>query len=330
MKRWFKKQTWRGVLIAERHLRRTAAWQDLLTMQGRQAAWEVGKLERLGQLSDAEFKVFSQGGEDGILEWLVSHLPAIPQSFVEFGVEDYLESNTRFLLCQRNWRGLVMDASPAHIESLRSHEAYWKHDLKVVAAFIDTESVNPLISGHGFRGELGVLSIDVDGNDYWIWNAIDVVNPWIVVVEYNAVLGDLHPFTIPYDAAFSRARAHYSWLYFGASIRALECLGKTRGYTLLGSNLGGWNAFFLRNDVGRRIQEAIADKSPRPSLFRDSRGRDGRMSYAGGIDRLALIAEMPVLDLTSGRLLRLEDAGEVYSDRWKAIMGESGCVTARN
>jgi hypothetical protein len=291
-------------------------------LAGTHAAIDVRRLERLCDLSEAGFRVFSQWDDDGIIEWLVTRLPGIPESFVEFGVEDYLESNTRFLLRHRNWRGLVMDGSTDNIKKVRGHRMYYQHDLHAVAAFIDRDNINRLLEQHGFAGEIGILSIDVDGNDYWIWQAIDEVSPWILIVEYNAVFGNTLPISIPYDASFDRRRAHSSMLYYGASVKALEYLGTNRGYALIGSNHAGNNAFFIRDDLLPRFEGAIADRRPRPSLVREARGPNGARALVSGTSRLQLIAEMAVTDVESGKSLRLGEAGELYSGEWLAAMGE--------
>ena len=125
-------------------------------------------------------KVFSQFGDDGIIQYLIQHLQVQPQSFVEFGVENYSEANTRFLLLNDNWRGLVLDGSEDSLEALRSEDIYWRHDLTAVAAFIDRDNINGLLARNGFSGRLGLLSIDIDGNDYWVWERIDCVTPSLV------------------------------------------------------------------------------------------------------------------------------------------------------
>ncbi|QCG89064.1 hypothetical protein [Azospirillum sp. TSH100] len=274
-------------------------------------------------LSDVEFTVFSQTGEDGIIEWLIQNLPIRSESFIEFGVQDYTESNTRYLMRNRNWRGFVLDANVTHIETIRNDDIYWRHDLVAMSAFITKENVNELLSrnggGGGGGGEVGLLSIDIDGNDYWVFDAIDVVRPDIVICEYNAVLGDLHALTIPYDCAFQRSIAHPSWLYFGASIRALEQAAARKGYVLVGSNGAGHNAFFVRAELASHL--SIADRSARPSLFRESRAEDGSLSHVGGVERAALIADMPVLDLETGRTAPLAGHGQLYSRDWQTRMG---------
>ncbi len=187
-------------------------------------------MESIRSLQEIEFRVFSQFGEDGIIDWLIekSNVPPPLQSFVEFGVEEYGEANTRFLLENRNWRGLVMDGNPTLVQRLREDSISWKHDLTAKSAFITRENINDLVAQAGFSGEIGLLCIDIDGNDYWVWESLTAVNPVICVCEYNAVFGNLHAISIPYDGDFMRSRAHFSHLYFGASIPAFCYLRRRR------------------------------------------------------------------------------------------------------
>ena len=128
----------------------------------------------------------------------------------------FSESNTRFLLRKDNWRGLVIDGSPTNVSSIRRLPEFWQHELTAVASFITRDNINDLFRDAGYTGEIGLLSIDIDGNDYWVWEAIEVVSPVIVVVEYNSVFGPDATVTVPYDPAFTRRAAHHSNLYFGA------------------------------------------------------------------------------------------------------------------
>src|ERR1017187_7419263 len=196
----------------------------------------LGRIE-LRQLRDhpaadiqgAEFRTFSQWGEDGILQFLLRRTGISRRIFVEFGVENYTESNTRFLLVNDNWAGLVIDGSSKHIDFIKSDDIYWRHNLKAEAAFITRETINDLICRNGISGEIGLLSIDIDGNDYWVWEAIDVIVPSVVVVEYNSRFGPERAVTVPYDAGFVRTIAHHSNIYYGASLAALCLLGKRKG-----------------------------------------------------------------------------------------------------
>jgi len=131
-------------------------------------------------LRDAEFRVYSQFGEDGIIQFLTHRIPIKREIFVEFGVWDYSESNTRFLLEQDNWRGLIIDAGAEHQTFLERSGLGWRHTIDAVSAFVDRDNINALISGAGIEGDIGLLSIDIDGNDYWVLEAIDVVSPRIL------------------------------------------------------------------------------------------------------------------------------------------------------
>jgi len=168
----------------------------------------IRKLGAIKSLRDVEFRAFSQWGEDGIIQYLISQVPIENTSFVEFGVENYLEANTRFLLINDNWKGLVLDGSQRHIDFIRNDKIYWRHDLTAECRFITRENINDTLDGCGFRGDIGLLSIDIDGNDYWVWESIDIIKPRIVVCEYNSVFGGQQAVTVPYDAIFVRTDAH--------------------------------------------------------------------------------------------------------------------------
>jgi hypothetical protein len=301
---------------------RSLASDSNLTI-GQMAAWRVRSMETIASLQDVEFSVSSQWGQDGIIDWLIERasIPAALHSFVEFGVESYRVSNTRFLLQTRNWRGLIMDAGSAALPSVKADELYWKHDLTVKQAFITRENINDLMTSADFSGEIGLLSIDVDGNDYWVWEAVAAVNPVICICEYNAVFGDLHPISIPYDPGFSRVQAHFSHLYFGASIAALRSLAVRKGYRFVGTNLAANDAFFVREDYAQRfVDRSLRDIQALPSRFRESRDREGQLNYIGGLDRLQVIASMPVVNTETGQQASLGDLSPVYSDVWLSIM----------
>jgi hypothetical protein len=270
----------------------------------------------LSSLHDAEYQVFSQWGEDGIIAWLVAQMEDIPHSFVEFGVENYQEANTRHLLQSRNWRGLVIDGSVENVAGIRHQVFYWRHELSAVAAFIDRDNINTLIGDSGFKGEIGLLSVDIDGNDYWVWQAIDVVNPAIVICEYNAVLGDRLALTVPYQSDFQRAVAHHSCLYFGASIQALIQLAERKGYTFVGTTSTGCNAFFVRNDYAARLLGKLERISMFPSRVREARDGSGALQYISGEQRAQLIAHLPFVDIETGNTVTLAEAGTLCSPDW--------------
>jgi hypothetical protein len=247
---------------------------------------------------EAEFRVFSQFGEDGIIQYLVQRVPIENEVFVEFGVEDYSESNTRFLLVHDNWRGLVMDGGDQHLAFLRRTGLDWRHDIEAKVAFVDRDNINGLIASAGIRGDIGVLSVDIDGNDYWVLEATEVVSPRILVVEYNSNFGPEAAVTVPYDPAFERGRAHWSQLYWGASLAALDGLARRKGYALVGGNSAGNNAFWVREDVLGELPRAAVAEAYAVSRFRESRDESGALTHVRDQRaRLAIIRHLPLWDV---------------------------------
>lgn len=315
--------------LAEKISRRVLAEQlevsqRLLMLAGQQASSRLAHVTRIQNLADVEFRVFSQWGEDGIIEWLVAALPEIPRTFVEFGVETYVEANTRFLLQNRNWRGLILDGDPRHESVIRSDPISWRHDLTFRQAFITAENIDDLISKSGFAGDIGILSIDVDGNDYWILDRIACVRPAIIICEVNPTFGDRLPVTIPYQADFDRVRAHHSGVYFGASIAGLRMLAERKGYRFVGTSSSGINAFFVRADLAGAIEGRIVECRAWPSRVRDSRAEDGTLDFASPMQRYERIKHLPVIDLATGKETPLSELGPAFSEAWLRQLGAGG------
>ena len=267
--------------------------------------------ELYDSIHDVEFKVFSQFGDDGIIQYLIHNVKVENQVFIEFGVQDYVESNTRFLLINNNWKGLVIDGSQDYIDYIRNDSIYWKYNLEAICAFIDKDNINQLISQYlekyQLSKEIGILSIDIDGNDYWIWECITVVNPAIVIIEYNSHLGPDYSFTIPYEPSFNRTEAHFSYQYWGASLKAFFTLAKRKGYQFIGCNCAGNNAYFVREDRLGNLKSLTVEEGYVESKFRDSRDQEGKLSFLNGKRRLEVIQEMPVYDIENDRLLPLKE-----------------------
>jgi len=248
----------------------------------------------LRNIQESEFRVFSQWGDDGIVDFLVRYLDLENKTFIEFGVENYREANTRFLLVNRNWKGLIFDSTASNIESVKKEDIYWQFDLIAKTAFITRENINQLIKENGIIGETGLLHIDIDGNDYWIWEAIQVVDPVIVIMEYNSVLGYEESWTIPYSEKFNRMGSHFSSLYFGSSLQALCDLAETRGYSFIGCNSNGNNAYFVKKEKQKDLIGLTAKEGYVMSKFRESRDKNGNLTYIGGEDRLNQIKGLKV------------------------------------
>lgn len=265
---------------------------------GHSEAWQRRDIP-LGDLESAEFRVFSQWNEDGIIQHLIRHITIADHSFIEFGVQDYRESNTHFLLTNDNWRGLIID--PAEdANAFIAEELAWSFELTCLEAMVTRENINNLFRKGDFVGDIGLLSIDVDGMDYWLWEACEVVRPRIVVCEYNATLGLEHMVTVPYQPDFYFRDAHPSALYHGASLPALIHLAARKEYEFVGCESHGANAFFVRADVNS-LPTRTAEDGYRYNKYRLYKGLSDRN------DRLSVIKDMPLEDVVTGQIRTIGD-----------------------
>jgi len=262
---------------------------------------ELYSIKKAENLSEYEWGVFSQWGEDGIIQFLIREVEIQNKTFIEFGVEDFSESNCRYLLISSDWQGFVIDGSDENIRQLQKSYFYWRHDLQSMAAFVDKENINELLKKSDFNRDLGILSVDIDGNDYHILKAINVFEPRIIISEFNPYFGTERAVSVPYDPKFCRTEKHYSNLYFGASIRAIEFVLNEKGYTLIGTGMTGSNAYFVRNDLITERLSLFAKNSINFNGFcRESRDKDGNLSFLRAEDRLYEIKGLPVLNVLTG------------------------------
>ena len=219
------------------------------------------RLERSG------FKVHSEYDEDGIIDEIFRRIGTTNRTFVEFGAGNGTENCTGFLLMQ-GWRGLWLDGSDAF---LRTVNISWKAELardQLVAcqAFLTVDTIDQVIGDAGFSGEIDLLSVDIDGNDYHILEKIGVVSPRVICAEYNA--------NIPPHIDWKMARKDdYVWEGLddrtGASLKALENMLGRRGYALVGCGVAGVNAFFVRRDLvaGKFAEPFTAENHYNPWRF---------------------------------------------------------------
>jgi hypothetical protein len=258
-------------------------------------------------INDFEFRIFSQFGDDGIIQYLIKNIVIENEVFIEFGVENYLQSNTRFLMMNNNWSGFVMDGSEDAMNFLKNQSWFWQYSLTNKAVFINKKNINELLIDTGFSN-IGLLHIDLDGNDYHIFKEIDLLklNPSIIILEYNSVFGKDRMITVPYDKDFVRTKAHYSNLFYGASLPALNYAASKKGYSLIGCNLAGNNAYFVRKDLlNEKVKELSIDKAYIKSKYRESRNKDYSLSYIDGDKRLEKIKGLEVLNIKTDQIEKL-------------------------
>lgn len=257
--------------------------------------------QNVQDFSEIEFSVFSQIGDDGIIQYLIHTIEIENKFFIEFGVQNYIESNTRFLLINDNWTGVIYDGSKANIDFIQNDYYYWKYNLKARNLFITAENINEAFLADGVPKEPGILHIDIDGNDYWIWKAIQVINPVIVIMEYNSGFGNERTITVPYHASFERYNAHFSGLYFGASLGAVCMLAKEKGYSFIGSNSYGNNAYFVRNDKLGKLTPVDLKQGYRESFARQNKDENGNFTYKTDSEVLMSLKHLSVYNTQTNK-----------------------------
>jgi hypothetical protein len=213
-------------------------------------------------LTARRFRLRSQNEEDGIILALLNVGGVKNRRFVEIGC-GRTGGNAALLAYECGWSGLMVDANPAAIETVKRR---FHHNAQVMAvvAEVSAANINDLLKANGFAGEVDLFSLDIDSYDYWVLDALDVCSARVLVVEYNAAFGPARAVTIPREQPLSGAP---SW-YRGASLAALEQAARRKGYRLVACENSGVNAFFLRNDVAPAVPAATPERAFRPALDR--------------------------------------------------------------
>lgn len=294
----------RHEVIVQHGLKHTAAVLDKMAINTSRIAEATGMFD---EDFGSGFSGYSQWDEDGILQYLVRQLPIENRVFVEFGVGDYLESNSRLLLVKDEWSGLVIDNDRDRLTFLRNSELAWRYPLSIREDTVEPDNINEILVSEGVSGRIGVLSIDIDGMDYWVWQAIEAIEPSIVICEYNALWGPERAVTVPYNRAFDRTKQHFSWQYAGASISALRQLGGQKGYALVCVNNGGNNAFFVRKDLLKGNAIKADPNAFRIARFREARNSDGSLSFLPPDDVLEMLEDLDLFDVETGDLIRVKE-----------------------
>jgi len=224
----------------------------------------VERGDHLPLLQEVEFRNFSENGEDGILLYIFSLIGATNSRVVEICAGDGRQCNAANLVIHHGWEGLLFDGDAQNVEKgknfFSTHPDTKNWPPEFVNAWITADNVNKLVAEAGFAGEVDLLSLDIDGQDYWVWKALDIISPRVVLLEYQDILGPDSCLTVPYNPKFIAEFGPYGPDYCGASLGAFVKLGKKKGYRLIGCQRYGYNAFFLRNDVGQEVFPEIPAK----------------------------------------------------------------------
>jgi hypothetical protein len=211
--------------------------------------WPPESQKRSSGLDRFEYSWLSQNGEDGVVRYLFEKIGYESRWFLEFGF-GAVQCNSLRLMMFENFSGLLMDGSNENVDFFNyTAERLDISSVHAVQTFITRDNLQQLVADNQVPSEIDFLSLDVDGNDYWFWDVLNCVSPRVVCIEYNAGLGPDLSLTVPYADDFERYAKHPSGFFHGASLAALEGLGRRKGYDLIGCDLTGTNAFFLRDDI---------------------------------------------------------------------------------
>ena len=226
---------------------------------------ENKKINILEKLSDTQFKVFSKFGDDGIISWIFDNLKTEKKiKFIEIGCSNYEECNSKFQLLTKNISVDGYDYNSADINKIKKTYIYQKYDLNLFIEKITEDYIESKFN-HYYIKEIDkfdyIISIDIDGNDYWILKKIDIqkLKPLLIIAEYNPTYGFEKKITTTYNENFDRSVFSKSGCLYGVSLQALRELIVKNGYDFLGTNTSGNNAFFVRKDknLGKKIKKII-------------------------------------------------------------------------
>ena len=262
------------------------------------------KYDEYKDINQAEFKIFSQNGEDGIIDYLLYKLKIQDPIYVEIGVENYDESNTRFLYETTNSQGLMIDRD---IDEKKLNQKFetWKGRLSISNELITAENTSDILKNKNYNKELDLFSIDIDGIDYWVIKGLRDKISKIFIAEYNPLFGADIEVSVPNIKNFNRTKYHYSNLCWGMSLKSLINLMVRKGYIFLGSNALKNNAFFVQKFYQNNFEEIYKNinlddlKKFTDYKFRESRNKKNNLTYLNPMQQIELIRECEVVDLSS-------------------------------
>lgn len=209
--------------------------------------------------------------------------------------------------------GVIIDGSERNINYVKNRDYFWKYDLNPVTSFITKENINEMISNKltelNIEKDIGILSVDIDGVDYWVLDEISSIEPSIIICEYNSIFGNDYPLTVPYDKKFIREKHHYSNLYWGANLKAFDNLLQKRGYLYIGSNLQNSNAFYVKKELAEEYLNDLLENIPdfEVSKVRESRDKDGGLNLLRDKVRLVHIQELELINLDTNQISKIKE-----------------------
>lgn len=253
-------------------------------------------------LQEVEYKIFSQTGEDGIIDFLLKKLDILNCKFIEIGVGDYSEANTRYIYETSFSEGLIIDIENNLRDKVSKNINLWKGLLHIENIEINSENINEILDKYNLNANLDLFSIDIDGIDYWVIDNLKSQISKLFVLEYNPTFGHNLEITIPNINNFNRFKSHYSGCYYGSSLKAMIKLMDRKGYDFLGTNKLNFNAFFASKNISHKFEnlKQNLDSLENYSLIkiRDSKNKEGELDFLDKKQRLIQIKNLEVIDVS--------------------------------
>jgi len=259
--------------------------------------------DRFKLIEDSEIKIFSQNGEDGIIDFIVQKLNLKKPSFIEIGVGDYSEANTRLLYEMYYGNGLIIDVNKNLKKKVAQNVNLWKGNLNIIEAKVSSKNINSLLNTE-VSFPIDFFSIDIDSIDYWVINELKNKISKVFILEYNPIFGSKLEISVPNDQNFLRKKYYYSSVFFGASLMAYVKLMDQKGYYLLGVNRLRNNAFFINKNYKKNVFfpkiSKVNLKEATNFNYTTSRNVQGVLDYLNRKNSLNKIINLDIIDLSKG------------------------------
>jgi hypothetical protein len=267
-------------------------------------------IKNIKNINQVFYKVFSQNGEDGIIQYILHSLRINNPKFVEIGTESYKESNTRYIYETNCCDGLIIDGYKNLEEEVSQFLSLYKGNLRIFNNMIESDSIIKILKQFNFDKDLDIFSIDIDGIDYWVIKQLPTKLSKIFIAEYNPFFGPELEITVPNIKNFNRTNYHHSNLCWGASLKAIIKILESKGYVFIGVNELKNNAFFIIKEYLNLISLNPPEKNL--SIYTNARYREGRntnyeLTYHNPEDVINIIANCEVIDLKDNQKKKIAD-----------------------
>jgi len=303
---WLKKVVFAQIENESRSLKFSLGQSSVLASRANSSNFQ--------DLWDAEVKVYSQWGEDGILDFLCEKLEISKPRVLEIGAGNFKECNSKFLAENRNASAYLVDGRTDLISSVNRDSLIWKTHLFAVNTWVSPNNIAKIYQDASMKlSGVDILSLDIDGNDYWVLDSCPLEELRVVVLEYNPLFGSEYPVTVPRDDKFVRREKHLSCLYYGASLMAFIELMNSRNFDFIGTNRVGNNAFFVKSTelekIGIRPRQELSVYTD--WRIRETRDSTGKLSLKSGAERVSEIGYLPLVNLQNHEEMTVAEANRI-------------------